>query len=82
MCVPVIVQLPTPVVNVKGVAIAPVVIAKEVASVAVKVSLMTAAHAKVPRDPEPVTHAGASLTVKAAVAVLTATPSGFSILIK
>ena len=79
VCVPVIVQLPTPVVNVRGVAIAPDVIAKEVALVAYKVCVGIAEPpAKVPKDPDAVVHVGASLTVKAAVAVLTAKPSLFS----
>ena len=42
VCVPVIVQLPTPVVNVNPVAIAPEVIAKDVASVQVKVCVAIA----------------------------------------
>ena len=43
VCVPVIVQLPTPVVKVNPVAIPPVVIANDVASVAVKVCVAIAA---------------------------------------
>ena len=83
VCVPVIVQLPTPVVNVKPVAIAPVVIAKDVAFVAVKVCVAIAEPpSKVPKEPLPVTHAGASETVSIAVVLLTELPSGFSTLKK
>ena len=72
-----------PVVKVNPVAIPPVVIANDVASVAVKVCVAIAAlPEKVPNVPEAVTHAGASLTVNKAVALLTALPSLFSTLKK
>ena len=81
VCVPVIVAEPTPVVNVKPAVTAPVVTAKDVASVDVKVIVPTAAfHEKVPKDPEAVTHSGASLTVRSALAVRTANPELFSTL--
>ena len=82
VCVPVIVAAPTPVEKVKPVAIAPLVIANEVASVAVKVCVVIATlPSKVPNYPLAVTHAGSSLTVNKAEPLLTANPSLFSILI-
>ena len=78
-----IVAEPTPVAKVKPAVTAPVVTAKETASVQVKViSEIAADPEKVPNVPEAVTHAGTSLTVKSADEVLTATPSGFSTLTK
>ena len=73
---------PTPVVNVNPAVTAPVVTAKDVASVQVKVIVEIAdPPAKVPNEPEAVTQVGSSLTVKAAVEVLTASPELFSTLI-
>ena len=58
---------------------APVVTAKDVASVAVKVIVEIAEPpAKVPKEPDAVTHAGASLTVRSDDEVLTANPLLFS----
>ena len=84
VCVPVIVQVPAPLVNVKPVAIAPLVIANETASVQVNVCVEIAAlPLNVPIDPAAGdTHAGASETVSNAEELLTAFPSLFSILKK
>jgi hypothetical protein len=80
--VPVIVAEPTPVFKVAPPGNVPDVLAKLTASVAVKVKLKVPPFATVPREPDPVTHAGASDIVKSAVAVRAAKPSLFSNLIK
>ena len=67
VCVPVIVQLPTPVVNVIPATIGEGETVKDIASVHVKDCVAIAAvPEKVPKDPAAVTHAGASLTFKSA----------------
>ena len=76
--VPVIVAEPTPVFKVAPPGNAPDVTAKLTASVAVKVKLKVPPFATVPKEPDPVTHAGASDIVNNAVAVRAAKPSLFS----
>ena len=81
--VPVIVQLPVPLVNVNPVAGGLGEQVKDTASVQVNVWVEIAEFpAKLPKEPLAVTHVGLSETVNIAVPLLTALPSGFSTLIK
>ena len=76
-----IVAAPTPVEKVNPAVTAPDVPANDVASVQVKVMVEIATFPeKVPKEPLGVTQTGASLTVKSAVPVRTASPELFSTL--